>query len=256
MFQSPHILVVDGDRQARGLLHECLEGNGYRVTAVNSGYGMRRVLDRRHVDLVVLDVQLPGEDGLSLCRDLCGRSQVPVMILSRLADEIDRIIGLEVGADDYVPKPFNPRELLSRTKAILRRTLRGSREPSLQTATAYAFGDWTLDTIARSLQHADGTCVDLSGAEFRLLSELLAEAPRPLSRSRLLERLHDREFEPSDRSVDVRISRLRQLLRDNARSPAIIKTIHGRGYAMGVCIAAHPQDVARSRGTLWVRPST
>jgi two-component system, OmpR family, response regulator len=255
MFQSPHILVVDGDRQARGRLHDCLQNNGYRVTAVNSGYGMRRVLDRKRVDLVVLDVQLPGEDGLTLCRDLCGRSQVPVMILSGLADEVDRIIGLEVGADDYVPKPFNPRELLSRTKAILRRTLSGSRESSLATAASYAFGDWTLDTIERALQHADGARVDLSGAEFRLLAELLAEAPRPLSRSRLIERLHDREFDPSDRSVDVRISRLRQLLRDNARSPAVIKTIHGRGYAVGVAVEARSRGVRMNTTShMHVRP--
>ena len=238
MFQAPHILVVDGDRLVRGLLHECYQSNGYRVTAVSGGSGMRRVMDRRRVDLVVLDVQLPGEDGLSLCRDVCGRSHVPVMIVSRLADELDRIVGLEVGADDYVAKPFNARELLSRTKAILRRTLGLSREPQVAAAGAIAFGEWTLDTISRVLRHLDGGTVDLSGAEFRLLSELLAEAPRPLARSRLVERLHEREFDPSDRSIDVRISRLRQLLRDNARSPAVIKTIHGRGYAIGVPVTA------------------
>ena len=182
----------------------------------------------------MMDVQLPGEDGLMLCRDVCGRSRIPVMILSKLAGEVDRIIGLEVGADDYVSKPFNPRELVSRAKAILRRTFAAAREPSLSIAPRYVFGPWTLDTISRSLQHADGTCADLSGSEFRLLMELLTEAPKPLARSRLVERLRDREFNPSDRSVDVRISRLRQLLRDNARSPALIKTIHGRGYALGL----------------------
>lgn len=241
MFQAPHILVVDGDRLARGLLHECYQLNGYRVTTVSGGAGMRRVMDRRRVDLVVLDVQLPGEDGLSLCRDVCARSHVPVMILSELADELDRIIGLEIGADDYVAKPFNVRELLSRTKAILRRTLGLSRELQVATAGAIVFGDWTLDTVSRALRHVDGGTADLSGAEFRLLYELLAEAPRPLARSRLVERLHDREFDPSDRSIDVRISRLRQLLRDNARAPAVIKTIHGRGYAIGVPVAAFPR---------------
>jgi two-component system, OmpR family, response regulator len=123
MFQNPHILVVDGDCHSRGLVHECLQTQGNRVTAVDGGEGMRRVLDRKRDDLVVLVVQLPGEDGLTLYRDLCGRTHVPVMIPSRLADEVDRIIGLEVGADDYVPKPFNPREVLSRARVILRRTL-------------------------------------------------------------------------------------------------------------------------------------
>ena len=233
MLENPHILVVDGDRQARGVVHDCLESSGYRVTAVGSGIGMQRVLDRKRVDLVMMDVQLPGEDGLTLCRDVCGRSRIPVMILSKLAGEVDRIIGLEVGADDYVSKPFNPRELVSRAKAILRRTFAAAREPSLSIAPQYVFGPWTLDTISRSLQHADGSHADLSGSEFRLLMELLTEAPKPLARSRLVERLRDREFNPSDRSVDMRISRLRQLLRDNARSPAVIKTIHGRGYALG-----------------------
>ena len=245
MFENPHILVVDGDRQSRGVVHDCLENSGYRVTAVGSGVSMRRVLDRKRVDLVMMDVQLPGEDGLTLCRDLCGRAQVPVMILSKLADEVDRIIGLEVGADDYVSKPFNPRELVSRAKAILRRTFAAAREAPLTIAPVYSFGPWTLDTIARTLRHADGSCDDLSGAEFRLLTELLTEAPRPLARSRLVERLRDREFNPSDRSVDVRISRLRQLLRDNARTPTVIKTIHGRGYAFGMLVEAQSKLGAR-----------
>jgi two-component system, OmpR family, response regulator len=237
MFQNAHILVVDGDRRSRGLVHECLQTQGYRVTAVNGGAGMRRVLDRKRVDLVVLDVQLPGEDGLTLCRDLCGRTHVPVMILSRLADEVDRIIGLEVGADDYVPKPFNPREVLSRARAILRRTLKPATGVESSSALAYTFGQWQLSTVERVLHHTDGSRVGLSGAEFRLLLELLAEAPRPIARSRLIERLRDREFDPADRSIDVRVSRLRLLLRDKARAPMIIKTLHGKGYMIGVSVA-------------------
>jgi len=237
MFQNPHILLVDGDRRSRGLVHECLQTEGYRVTAVDRGEDMRRVLERKRVDLVVLEVQLPGEDGLTLCRDLCSRTHVPVMILSRLADEIDRIIGLEFGADDYVPKPFNPRELLGRTRAILRRTQKSSEVAPDAAALTYAFGAWQLRTVERVLWHTDGSRVELTGAEFRLLLELLVEAPRPLSRSRLIERLRNREFDPADRSIDVRISRLRRLLRDEGRTPTIIKTLHGKGYMIGVSVS-------------------
>lgn len=234
MLHNPHILVVDGDQQSRGLVHECLQRSGYRVTAVNGGHGMRRVLDRSRVDLVVLDVQLPGENGLTLCRDVRGRTRIPVVILSRLADEIDRIIGLELGADDYVPKPFNPRELVSRARAILRCTLNSDPPPYAASPRSYEFAAWRLSTVERSLQHADGSRVALTEAEFRLLLELLSEAPRPLSRARLLERLCGKEFHPADRSIDVRISRLRQLLRDDARTPTIVKTMYGKGYGIGV----------------------
>ena len=161
------------------------------------------------------------------------------MIVSTLADEIDRIIGLEIGADDYLPKPFNPRELLSRAKAILRRTLRDLPEHPSPTAGVLQFADWTLCPIRREVMHADGTRAALTGSEYRLLTQLLIEAPRPLSRARLIERWCDREFDPADRRIDVRISRLRHLLRDNARSPAIIKTLHGRGYAIGVSVSRH-----------------
>jgi two-component system OmpR family response regulator len=237
MSQNAHILVVDSDQHSRGLLNECLQSSGYRVTAVTGGHGMRRVLDRTRVDLVVLDVQLPGEDGLTLCRDVRGRAHIPVMILSRLADEIDRIIGLEIGADDYVSKPFNPREFVSRMKAILRCTLNAGRPRHAVAASSYVFGSWRLSTVERLLEHADGTRVALTDAEFGLLLELLAEAPRPLSRGRLLERLCGRSFHPADRSIDVRVSRLRQLLRDDARTPTIIKTMHGKGYGIGVGVA-------------------
>jgi len=242
MIQTAHILVVDDDWHARAQLQCCLQSSGYRVTAVTGGHGMQRVLEKKRVDLIVLDVQLPGEDGLALCRDLRSRSQLPLMIVSALADETDRIIGLELGADDYLPKPFNPRELTSRVKSILRRTLRGSREHVPLSAAAFVFGEWTLLPIQRELEHADGTRAALTGAEFRLLMQLLIEAPRPVSRSCLFERLCDREFDPADRRIDVRVSRLRQLLRDDARSPSIIKTLHGRGYALSVAVKRPSHD--------------
>jgi two-component system OmpR family response regulator len=177
---------------------------------------------------------LPGEDGLKLCRDLRAQSQIPVLMLTALGEEIDRVLGLEVGADDYLPKPFSPRELVGRIKAILRRTAHMPRDPDLRQANGYKFGDWQLDNTTRSLSHSDGTQTSLSGAEFRLLSVLLSHATRVLSRAQLMELVRGRELDPFDRSIDVRISRLRQTLRDDARSPRIIKTIYGEGYVIGV----------------------
>jgi two-component system, OmpR family, response regulator len=235
--QSPHhILLVDDDREIRSLLREYLEKNGYRATAAADGKGMRRALEQTHVDLIVLDLMLPGEDGLSLCRELRTKSQIPILMLTALAEEVDRIVGLEVGADDYLAKPFSPRELLGRIKAILRRTTQIPREAAPDAVPGYRFGDWQLDMTTRTLTHADGSSVALNGAEFRLLSVLLAHPKRVLSRAQLMEVLRGRDMDPFDRSIDVRISRLRQTLRDEARSPTIIKTVYGEGYLIGVPI--------------------
>ncbi len=236
MTEPQHILIVDDDREIRTLLRDFLDKNGYRATAVADGKGMWRALEQSHVDLIVLDLMLPGEDGLTLCRELRAKSQVPVLMLTALAEEVDRIVGLEVGADDYLAKPFSPRELVGRIKAILRRTAYMPREPTPETVQGFRFGDWHLDTTTRQLTHRDGTVVDLSGAEFRLLSVLLAHPKRVLSRMQLMELLRGRDHDPFDRSIDVRISRLRQTLRDDARAPTIIKTIYGEGYVIGVPI--------------------
>lgn len=234
MTDSRHILVVDDDREIRTLLGDYLQKNGYRATAVADGKAMRRALEQSHVDLIVLDLMLPGEDGLKLTRELRAHSQIPILMLTALGEEIDRVVGLEVGADDYLSKPFSPRELVGRIKAILRRTAHMPRDPVQTAVTVYRFGDWKLDVTARDLTHVDGTQHALSGAEYRLLSILLAHPTRVLSRSQLMELLRGRDIDPFDRSVDVRISRLRQVLRDDARSPKIIKTIYGEGYVMGV----------------------
>lgn len=239
MSDSPHILVVDDDRDIRALLSDYLQKNGYRVTAVTDGKAMRRAFGQTHVDLIVLDLMLPGEDGLKLCRDLRAQSHIPVLMLTALGEEIDRVLGLEVGADDYLPKPFSPRELLGRIKAILRRTAHMPRDPDLRQANGYRFADWQLDNTTRTLSHSDGAQTALSGAEFRLLSVLLSHAPRVLSRAQLMELLRGRELDPFDRSIDVRISRLRQTLRDDARSPRIIKTIYGEGYVIGVPVGQY-----------------
>ena len=229
-----HILIVDDDREIRTLLRDYLEKNGYRATAVADGKAMRRALEQSHIDLIVLDLMLPGEDGLTLCRGLRAHSQVPVLMLTALAEEVDRIVGLEVGADDYLAKPFSPRELVGRIKAILRRTAYMPREPLAEAVKRYRFGDWSLDTTSRTLTHSDGAEVALNGAEFRLLAVLLAHPKRVLSRVQLMELLRGRDIDPFDRSIDVRISRLRQTLRDDARSPTLIKTVYGEGYLIGV----------------------
>ena len=229
-----HILIVDDDREIRSLLRDYLEKNGFRATAVGDGKAMRRALEQSHVDLIVLDLMLPGEDGLKLCRELRAHSQVAVLMLTALAEEVDRIVGLEVGADDYLAKPFSPRELVGRIKAILRRTVHMPRDPAPDSVGGYRFGDWHLDMTSRALTHTDGTQAPLSGAEFRLLTVLLAHPKRVLSRVQLMELLRGRDIDPFDRSIDVRISRLRQTLRDDARSPTIIKTVYGEGYVIGV----------------------
>jgi two-component system, OmpR family, response regulator len=234
MSERPHILVVDDDREIRTLLAEYLEKNGLRVSAARDGNEMRRILGQAHVDLVVLDILMPGDDGLKLCRDLRARSQIPIIMLTARGEDIDRILGLELGADDYVPKPFNPRELLGRISAVLRRAAHAPRDPMPSAVAGYRFAGWRLDTTARSLTHEDGATVDLSGAEFRLLSILLAHGGRVLSRVQLMELVRGRDHDPFDRSIDVRVSRLRQVLRDDARSPHIIKTVYGEGYLIGV----------------------
>jgi len=233
MTDRPHILVVDDDTDIRTLLSDYLEGQGYRATAVADARAMRRILDTSAVDLIVLDLMLPGESGVSVCRDLRTRSQVPIIMLTALGEEIDRIVGLEVGADDYLPKPFNPRELLGRIKAVLRRTRHGAGNGGAG-VVAYRFGGWRLHLPNRSLVDPQGNKVSLGGADFRLLSLLLSHGNKVVSRAALMEEMHGRELDPFDRSIDVGISRLRQTLRDTAKSAEIIKTVYGEGYVIGV----------------------
>ena len=234
MNDRPHLLIVDDDREIRSLLSQYFETHGYRATAVGEGRAMRKVMQQSHIDLLVLDLMLPGEDGLSICRDLRTRSQLPIIMLTARGEDVDRIVGLEVGADDYVPKPFNPRELLGRVKAVLRRAAHTPRDPDPASIRSFKFGGWQLDTTTRTLTDATGVTVALSGAEYRLLAVLLASPNRVLSRSQLTELLRGREADPLDRSIDVRVSRLRQILGDDARAPQIIKTVYGEGYVIGV----------------------
>ncbi len=237
MDEPAHVLVVDDDREIRTLLAQYLEKNGLRVSVARDGKEMRRLLGRERCDLIVLDVMLPGEDGLKLCRQLRASSQVPIIMLTARGEDVDRILGLELGADDYVPKPFNPRELLGRINAVLRRAAHVPRDPHPSEVSGYRFDAWRLDTTTRSLMHQDGGTVLLSGAEFRLLSVLLAHAGQVLSRNQLMDLMRGRDHDPFDRSIDQRVSRLRLILRDDARAPRIVKTVYGEGYVIGVPVA-------------------
>ena len=233
MTDHPHLLIVDDDREIRSLLSQYLERQGFRVTTVADAAQMRRVMPQSHFDLMVLDLMLPGEDGLSICRELRTHSRLPVIMLTARGEDVDRIVGFEIGADDYLPKPFNPRELLVRIRAVLRRSANASPEPDPRAVRAFRFGAWRLDTIRRRLEGEAGD-VPLSGAEYRLLAVLLSAGNRVVTRAQLADLLHGRDPDPFDRSIDVRVSRLRQILGDDARAPRVIKTVYGQGYVIGV----------------------
>jgi two-component system OmpR family response regulator len=234
METTDHVLIVDDDRGIRELLATYLEKNGMRVSLAANGRQMRAVLEQQGApDLIVLDLMLPGEDGLVLCRELrAGKYRdVPVLMLTARNEEVDRILGLEMGADDYLPKPFAVRELLARIRSVLRRTrmLPPGMEVS-ESSQMLAFGDWRLDTTARHLLDAEGTMVSLSGAEYRLLRVFLDNAQRVLTRDQLLNLTQGRQADAFDRSIDLLVSRLRQRLRDTAREPRYIKTLRSEGY--------------------------
>jgi two-component system OmpR family response regulator len=235
---ADHILVVDDDPEIRRLLTQYLEKNGYRVTAVAEGGGMQMTLERTRVDLIVLDLMLPGMDGLELCRDLRARSKVPVIMLTARGDEMDRVLGLEMGADDYLAKPFSARELLARIKVVLRRVRDLPIDPLAEDPERLEFNGWTLDTRTQHLISPDGLVLPLSQAEIRLLQTLLRHPNRALTRDQLLDLTQGREARPFDRSIDVLIGRLRKHLGDDAREPELIKTVRGRGYMLAVRVTA------------------
>lgn len=227
---DPHILIVDDDREIRELLSRFLLKHGLRVTTANDGRDMRRVLAAAAIDLIVLDLMLPGEDGLSLCRELRARSAIPVIMLTAMKEDVDRIVGLELGADDYLGKPFHPHELLARIKAVLRRA-GGARGRALDDERAtVCFAGWRLDLAGRALTSPEGLLVTLTGGEFALLAALVRHPGRVLTRDQLLDLARGRDAQPFDRAIDVQISRLRHKLEADPREPAIIKTVRGGGY--------------------------
>ena len=236
MPSSKHILIVDEDRETRAALASHLEDNGYRVTAAGSALAMQRALERARIDLVLIDLQLGDEGGPRVARTLRSGSDLPFIILARRDDAVDRIVGLEMGADDYLTKPVNPRELLARMRNILRRTHGAVSAAPATRARLFRFGGWQLDIVARELSDPEGRPAPLRNAEYRVLSWLLAHGNRVVARSKLIELARGRDAGPFDRSIDVRISRLRQILRDDARVPRIIKTVHGEGYVIGVLV--------------------
>jgi len=240
MEASDHILIVDDDAEIRSLLGDYLHRNGYRTTAVPDGKAMRTALARGKIDLIVLDLMLPGEDGLALCRELRAQSDTPVIMLTARGEETDRIVGLEMGADDYLTKPFSPRELLARIKNVLRRARSLPRNLRADAARTIEFAGWRLDTTARHLVSAEGVVTPLSGAEYRLLRVLLSHPNHVLTRDQLMVLSQDREAEPFDRTIDVQVSRLRHRLGDDSAEPRIIKTVRGQGYVLAVEVRIEP----------------
>jgi two-component system OmpR family response regulator len=230
MEPQPHILVVDDHRDIRDLLARYLVKHGFRTSVAENAAAARRAMQAGKIDLIVLDIMMPGEDGLSLTRSIRANEDIPVILLTAMGEETDRIVGLEVGADDYLAKPFNPRELLARIKAVLRRaqTLPRAREPG---RGRLGFDRWILDLGRRELVDEAGTGVALSSGEFRLLTALLERPGMVLTRDQLLDLTRGRSAQPFDRSIDNQVSRLRKKIERDPRNPELIKTAWGDGYS-------------------------
>ena len=236
METAPHILVIDDDRDIRDLLARFLEKQQMRVTAVRDGKQAREVWISGLFQLVVLDLMLPGESGLDLARWMRAQSDVPIVMLTAMADETDRIVGLELGADDYVGKPFNPRELLARIRAVLRRAGDAPRDRGETPTRGFRFGGWTLDPARRRLLAPDDVEVPLTGGEYDLLLALVERANKVLTRDMLLDLLRGRQAGPFDRAIDVAVSRLRRKLEDDGRHAQLIKTVRGGGYVLAATV--------------------
>ncbi len=230
------ILIVDDDQKTRTLLKTYLEKNQYEVKLAHNGESFLAEFHRYadELSLVILDVMLPDTDGFALCKVVRNRSNVPVIMLTASSDETDRIVGLELGADDYISKPYSPRELLARIKAILRRT--GSE--SLAAPRYYRFVGFTLDTVERTVSDRDGTVIALTGLDFQLLKYFVEHPGDILDRSVLCEETRGRDAGPLDRSLDVQISRLRLRLHDDGKQPALIKTVRGAGYVFSADVSS------------------
>lgn len=237
MEPNPHILVVDDDREIRDLLGKFLEKHTLRVTTARDGREARRAWLNGHFQLVVLDLMLPGESGLDLARWLRSQSNVPIVMLTAMGEETDRIIGLELGADDYVPKPFNPRELLARIRAVLRRAGDAAdRRIDSGASQTLRFAGWVLEPARRRLLNPDGVEVPLTGGEYDLLLALAERPNRVLTRDMLLDLLRGRQAGPFDRAIDVAVSRLRRKLEDDGRHAQLIKTVRGGGYVLATSV--------------------
>jgi len=232
MERSPHILVVDDDREICSLVSQFLARHALRVSTARDGAEMMKTLEAARIDLVVLDVMLPGEDGLSLCRKLRATNATPVIMLTAMGEDVDRIIGLEMGADDYLAKPFNPRELLARIKAVLRRagTLPPAATELAGGGKVLSFESWRLDLAKRELKSATDESVVLSSGEFDLLQAFAEHPQRVLTRDQLLDLARGRAASLFDRSVDIQVMRLRRKIEADPKDPQLIKTVRSGGY--------------------------
>jgi two-component system, OmpR family, response regulator len=225
-----HILVVDDDREISALIGKFLKKRDYRVTLVGDGRDMRRALSEWKIDLVILDLMLPGEDGLQLCRELRQNSSIPIIMLTVMGEETDRIVGLEMGADDYLAKPFNPRELLARIKAVLRRVKINAQGAGDKRPKVLRFSGWRLEIGRRQFFSPDGLLVDLSSGEFDLLAVFAEHPQQVLTREQLLDLTQGRAQAAFDRAIDMQISRLRRKIDMSHSAPELIKTVRGGGY--------------------------
>ncbi len=230
---KPHILIVDDDAEIRDLLSRFLVKHEFRVTTARDGREMKKALADWQVDLIVLDLMMPGEDGLSLCRKVRAESNMPVIMLTAMGEDVDRIIGLEVGADDYMAKPFNPRELAARIKAVLRRAEQGGAPPRTdgEASGRYAFAGFSLDPATRSLYNGEDE-IDITAGEYDLLLAFVEHPQRILNRDQLLDMAKGRSAIPFDRSIDVQVGRLRKKIEPDYREPTLIKTVRGGGYML------------------------
>ena len=239
MTAAPHILIVDDHREIRDLIARALAREGFRVSTAADGKAMRKVLADARIDLILLDLMLPGESGLTLCRELRAQSGVPIIMVTAKGEEVDRVIGLELGADDYLPKPFGTRELVARINAVLRRTRMDPAAAAPQRAAKrYAFDRWVLNAEARELIRDDGVTIALSTGEFDLLLAMVERPQRVLTREMLLDLARGRAATAFDRSIDTQISRLRKKLEADPADAKIIQTVWGGGYMFAVPVTA------------------
>ena len=240
MSAEPHVVIVDDDDEICQLVRQFLEPHGFRVTAVGDGAAMRAALATDPADLVVLDLMLPGEDGLELCRQIRAISRTPIIFLTAVNGEVDRVVGLEMGADDYLSKPFSARELLARIRAVLRRATPPDGEmaqsPQTKSGRVLRFSGWSLDVGRRQLTAPDGVLVDLSGGEYELLLAFLERPHVVLTRDQLLDITRGRFGGPFDRAIDMQVGRLRRKIEVDPKNPTLIKTVRGGGYVLASAV--------------------
>lgn len=235
MSTTPNILIVDDDAGIRDLLGQFLQKHGFETFLAKDGNQMWEFIKQASFDMIILDIMMPGKDGITLCKEIRQESQVPIIMLTAISEDIDRIIGLEMGADDYLSKPFNPRELLARMKAILRRSVSGVAEVTekgKKNSRVFEFSGWQLNRIERRLYSPDQVEISLSTGEYNLLLAFLERPHQVLSRDHLLDLTRNRPAGPYDRSIDIQISRLRHKIEEDHKNPQIIKTVRGGGYVL------------------------